>query len=68
MSCFDDKRCVLDDEIRTLAHFHKDSATSGKEIQKDCKKIAIIEKNCDNWKRLWLEKIQACKKMNLVIM
>ena len=66
--CFDDKRYVLDDEIRTLAYFHKDSATSCKGIQKDCKTIAIIEKNCDNWKRLWLKKIQACKKMNLVIM
>ena len=46
--CFDDKRYVLDDEIRTLAYFHKDSTISCKEIQKDCKRIAIIEKNCDN--------------------
>ena len=36
MSCFDDKRCMLDDKIRTLAYFHKDSATSYKEIEKDC--------------------------------
>ena len=48
LSCFDDKRYVLDDEIRTLAYFHKDSTISCKEIQKDCKRIAIIEKNCDN--------------------
>ena len=24
LSCFDDKRYVLDDEINTLAYFHKD--------------------------------------------
>ena len=24
LSCFDDKRCVLDDGIHTLAYFHKD--------------------------------------------
>ena len=23
LSCFDDKRCVLDDGINTLAYFHK---------------------------------------------
>ena len=28
LSCFDDKRYVLDDEIHTLAYFHKDSFTS----------------------------------------
>ena len=28
LSCFDDKRYVLDDEIRTLAYFHKDSVAS----------------------------------------
>ena len=32
LSCFDDKRYVLDDGIRTLAYFHKDSVTSCKEI------------------------------------
>ena len=36
LSCFDDKRYVLDDEICTLACFHKDSVTSYKEIEKDC--------------------------------
>ena len=36
LSCFDGKRFVLDDEIHTLAYFHKDSVAS-------CKK---------NWKRL----------------
>ena len=24
LSCFDDKRFVLDDEVHTLAYFHKD--------------------------------------------
>ena len=36
LSCFDNKRCVLDDGIRTLAYFHKDSGTSCKETEKDC--------------------------------
>ena len=49
LSCFDDKRYVLDDGIRTLAYFHKDSVTSCEEIEK----IVMIEKDCDNWKRLW---------------
>ena len=31
LSCFDDKRYVLDDEIHTLAYFHKDSNN-----QKNC--------------------------------
>ena len=54
LSCFDDKRYVLDDEIPTLAYFHKDSVTSCKKIKKDCdkkdcdKKIVIIEKDCNN--------------------
>ena len=34
LSCFDDKRHVLDDGIHTLAYFHKDSVTSFKEIKK----------------------------------
>ena len=34
LSCFDDKRYVLDDGIHTLAYFHKDSVTSGN--KKDC--------------------------------
>ena len=24
LSCFDDKRCILDDGINSLAYFHKD--------------------------------------------
>ena len=32
LSCFDDKRYVLDDRIRTLAYFHKDGVTGCKEI------------------------------------
>ena len=39
VSCFDDKRYVLDDEIYTLTYFNKDSVTSFKIIQKDCKEI-----------------------------
>ena len=41
LSCFDDKRYVLDDEIYTLAYFHKDSVTR-------CNKKEKIEKDCDN--------------------
>ena len=54
LSCFDDKRYVLDDETYTLAYFHKDSVTSCKKIQKDydkkqrlkkiVKKIIVIKK------------------------
>ena len=36
LSCFDDKRHMLDDGIHTLAYFHKDSVTSCKKIKKDC--------------------------------
>ena len=42
--CFDDKRYVLDDEIYTLTYFNKDSVTSFKMIQKDCKEI---KNDCD---------------------
>ena len=38
LSCFDNKRYVLDDGIRTLAYFHKNSVTSCKEIKKDSDK------------------------------
>ena len=47
LSCFDDKRYVLDAEIHTLAYFHKNSVTSCKEIQKDCNKKERIEISCD---------------------
>ena len=36
LSCFDDKRYVLDDGIYTFTYFHKDSITSCKETKKDC--------------------------------
>ena len=36
LSCFDDKRQVLDDGVHTLAYFHKDSITSCKKTTKDC--------------------------------
>ena len=42
-SCLDNKRYILDDRIRMLVYFHKDSVTSCKEIEKDC----------NDWKRLW---------------
>ena len=61
LSCFDDKRYVLDDEIHTLAYFYKDSVTSCKEIKKDCKEIKkdCDKKDCDNY---------VSNKMNLVVM
>ena len=43
LSCFDDKRYMLDDGIYSLAYFHKDSVTSCKEFEKDYDKI-----DCDN--------------------
>ena len=36
LSCFDDKRYVLDGGIYTLAYFHKSSVPSCKDIEKDC--------------------------------
>ena len=50
LSCFDDKRYVLDDGIYTLAYFHKDSVTRKDSVikRKKLKKIVIIEKDCDN--------------------
>ena len=36
LSCFDDKRYVLDDGTYMLAYFHKDTVTSCKKILKDC--------------------------------
>ena len=37
LSCFDNKRYVLDDGIYTLAYFHKDTSCNKKEeIKKDC--------------------------------
>ena len=38
LSCFDDKRYVLDNGIYTLAYFRKNNVTSCKEIEKDCEK------------------------------
>ena len=53
LSCFDDKRYVLDDGIRTLDYFHKDSVKSCKEIKKDCDEKGFNKKDynkedCDN--------------------
>ena len=58
LSCFDNKRYVLDDGIHTLAYFHKDSVTRCKEIQKGCDKKEEIEKDRD--KKDWDKK--GCKK------
>ena len=44
LSCFDDKRFVLDDEIHTLAYFEKDNVTCCKKIEQDCDN----EKDCNN--------------------
>ena len=46
--CFDNIRYVLDDGIRMLAYFHKDSVTSCKEIKKDCDKKDCHKEDCDN--------------------
>ena len=48
LPCFDDKRYVLDDEIYTLAYFHKDSVTGCKEIKKYSNKTDFNKKDCDN--------------------
>ena len=48
LSCFDDKRYMLDDGIYMLAYFHKDSVTSCKEIKKDCDKKDCNKKDRDN--------------------
>ena len=55
LSCFDDKRYVLDDGIHTLAYFHKDSVTNCKKIQKECEKI---EMDCDK---------KDCEKIDIYI-
>ena len=36
LSCFDDKRYVLDDGVLHFSYFYKDSVTSCKEIEKVC--------------------------------
>ena len=46
LSCFDDKRYVLDDGICTLAYFHKSSVTCCKEIKKDCDKNDSDKEDC----------------------
>ena len=56
--CFDDKRYRLDDEIHTLAYFHKNSVTGCKEIQKGCDRRKEIEKDCDKKEKIKKD----CKK------
>ena len=48
LSCFDDKRYVLDDGIRMLVYFYTDSITSFKEIEKDCDKKDSDKEDCYN--------------------
>ena len=48
LSCFDDKRYALDYGVYTFAYFHKNSVTNCKAIKKDCGKIVIIEKDCND--------------------
>ena len=51
LSCFDDKRYVLDDGIRTLAYFHKDGVPSchkKEEIKTDYNKEDCDKEDCDN--------------------
>ena len=48
LSCFDNKRYMLDDGIYMSAYFHKDSVTSCKEIEKDCNKKDCDKKDHDN--------------------
>ena len=52
MFCDESKRYVLDDGIRILVYFHKNSVTSWKEIKKDFDKKGCNKEDCDNWKRL----------------
>ena len=49
LSCFDNERYVLDDGIHTLAYFHKDASQAVNRLTK----IVMIEKGCDNRKRLY---------------
>ena len=51
LSCFDNKRYVLDDRICTLVYFHKNSVTSCKNIKKDCDKKDCNKEDGDNCKR-----------------
>ena len=53
LSCFDDKRYMLDDEIHTLAYFNKDSVT------KRLKKIVIKKKG--------LKKIVIKKRLKKIV-
>ena len=48
LSCFDDKRYVLNNGIYALAYFHKDSVRSCKKIKKDCDKKYCNKEDCDN--------------------
>ena len=45
------KRYKLDDEIHTLAYFHKDS--DNQKEHWSWREIVIMEKDCDNGKLLW---------------
>ena len=51
LSCFDDKKFVLNHGIHTLAYFHKD--IDHWKILWSLKGIIIIKKYCDNGEILW---------------
>ena len=54
LSCFDDKRFVLDDRIDTLAYFIKIVLQVVKKLKKIViKKIVMIEKYCGDRNKLW---------------
>ena len=48
LSCFDEKRYVVDDEILTMAYFRKDSVTGCKEIKNVCDKKDCNKEDRDN--------------------
>ena len=45
LSCFDDKRLVQDDEIHTLAYFHKDLKNRFSRMKKSCHEEEEIQKD-----------------------
>ena len=62
LSCFDDKRYVLDGAIYNLSYFHKNSVRSCNNL-----KGHDYWKRCNNWKRSWLlEKIVIIEKDCLI--
>ena len=65
LSCFDDKRYVLDDGIHTLAYFHNNSVTSCKKVQKDCEEIKkdFPKKDWEEIKKIVIKK----KRLKMIV-